>query len=415
MADVVERGALNPFSGGCQDAVEELERVLSRTIREQMVADVPLGAFLSGGVDSSVVVALMQLQSVRPIKTFTIKFDEPFYDESAHARAVATHLHTDHTELTVTADEARSVIPLLPEMYDEPFSDSSQIPTYFVSKVARSRVTVSLSGDGGDEMFGGYPRYARTLQLWNKLRWSPSFVRTGLARALTAVPTSSWDWLLNQAPGTARARATVHGDRIHKLAAILAYGSLEATYRRFVTHWPEPSAIVTNAVELPTALTQPDAWPTSTDLQRLMYLDAVTYLPDDIFTKVDRASMAISLETRAPFVDPRVVELAWQIPPEMHYHRGRGKLMLRSILDKYVPASIIERPKMGFGIPLEEWLRGPLREWGEALLNPARLAREGFFNVTAIREKWDEHQRGARRWHYHLWDVLMFQAWLERQ
>jgi asparagine synthase (glutamine-hydrolysing) len=381
-----------------------------------MVSDVPLGAFLSGGVDSSLVVALMQAASTRPVRTFTIKFDEAQYDESAHARAVSDHLRTDHTELRVSASDALAVIPSLPDIYDEPFSDSSQIPTYLVSKLARQHVTVSLSGDGGDEFFGGYPRYAQTLQLWNTLRRSPYIVRLLCGRALRAVPVGGWDVLLRNAPASLRGRAFARGDRIHKLAAVLAHRSLEATYRRVVTHWPDPEALVLGATEASTVLTRDHEWPALLEpLHRLMYQDSVSYLPDDIFAKVDRASMAVSLETRAPLVDHRVVELAWRIPAPFNYENGRGKRLLRRVLDKFVPAAIIERPKMGFGVPIDEWLRGPLRDWADTLLGEERLKREGFFDASAVREKWNEHQQGQRRWHYLLWDVLMFQAWLERQ
>ena len=416
MSEAVARGASAPFAGTRDEAAAELRRVLMTTVREQMVSDVPLGAFLSGGVDSSLVVSLMQAQTARPVKTFTIKFDEPQYDESAHARAVADHLGTDHTEMTVTAADARDVIPTLPAMYDEPFSDSSQIPTALVSRVARSRVTVSLSGDGGDEFFGGYPRYPQTLALWSRLHVSPPIVRAAAAHALRAIPVRGWDRVLGGIPLSPSRRAVLRGDRIHKLAGILLHDSLEATYRRFVTHWPDPAQLVRGSVEAESALTQADQWPSTRDLlHRLMYLDSVTYLPDDIFVKVDRASMAVSLETRAPLVDHRVVEFAWTLPSPLTYQAGRGKLLLRRILDSFVPSSIVERPKMGFGIPLEQWLRGPLRAWGESLLAEKRLRAEGFFEPAAIREKWEQHQRGERRWHYLLWDVLMFQAWLEQQ
>jgi asparagine synthase (glutamine-hydrolysing) len=416
MAQAAERGEAEPLRASQAEIADEMERTLRRTIRQQMVADVPLGAFLSGGVDSSLVVALMQAESGRRVKTFTIKFDEPEYDESAHARAVADHIGTEHTEVSVTASQARAVIPSLPQIYDEPFSDSSQIPTYLVSRLARQHVTVSLSGDGGDELFAGYPRYRLTLQLWNKLGWSPLVVRMGVSQALRAVPAVGWDRFFKRTPRSIRARPFARGDRIHKLAAILAYPSIESTYRRFVTHWPEPEQIVANSTEPPTALTRQHEWPgLSEELHRLMYLDAVSYLPDDIFVKVDRATMAVSLESRAPLVDHRVVELAWRIPAAMNYRHGRGKRVLRTVLDRFVPSALLERPKMGFGIPLSEWLRGPLREWADDLLAERRLKTQGYLNPAAVRAKWDEHQHGERRWHYLLWDVLMFQAWLDAQ
>jgi asparagine synthase (glutamine-hydrolysing) len=396
MAEAAERGAASPLVMREAEAADELERILRQTVRQQMVSDVPLGAFLSGGVDSSLVVGLMQAESVRPVKTFTIKFDDVGYDESAHARAVAEHLKTDHTELTVKASDALAVIPSLPDMYDEPFADSSQIPTYLVSKLARQQVTVSLSGDGGDEFFGGYPRYAHVLQLWNKLRWSPYTVRLLFGRALSAVPVGGWEVLFRNAPASIRARAFARGDRMHKLAAVLTYQTLEATYRRFVTDWPDPEGLALGATEASTVLTREQDWPALLEpLHRLMYQDSVSYLPDDIFTKVDRASMAVSLETRAPLVDHRVVEFAWRIPAAFNFENGRGKRMLRHVLDRFVPAAIIDRPKMGFGVPIDRWLRGPLREWAETLLSEERLRRDGFFDAGAVRQKWNEHLQGT--------------------
>jgi asparagine synthase (glutamine-hydrolysing) len=415
LRDVVERGQARRFRGTEQEAAEELEQILATVVGQQMVSDVPLGAFLSGGVDSSLVVALMQKHSTRRVKTFTIGFEEPTYDESAHARAVAEHLGTDHTCMTVTSREALDVIPSLADLYDEPFADSSQIPTCLVSKVARTGVTVSLSGDGGDETFGGYPRYAQMLQLWGRLRWSPAIVRQALSHAINALSVRQWDGVMRRIPRRG-VRAEVQGERLHKLAWMLRQGSLEGLYRGLVTHWPDPSAVALGAPEAGTALTSPATWPTNASvLQQLMYLDSVSYLPDDIFAKVDRASMAVSLETRAPLVDRRVIEFAWTLPTSMHYAAGRGKRPLRRLLDKYVPASIIERPKMGFGMPVREWLRGPLRGWAESLLEPARLRREGLFDVATVRTRWEEHVSGERNWHYPLWDVLMFQAWQERQ
>lgn len=416
MAEAAERGTSDPLVVSEDEAADELERILRRTIRQQMVSDVPIGAFLSGGVDSSLVVALMQAESDRPVKTFTIKFDEAEYDESTHARAVANHLRTGHTELTVTAADALAVIPSLPDIYDEPFSDSSQVPTFLVSRLARQHVTVSLSGDGGDEFFGGYPRYAQTIRLWNKLRWSPHAVRQLCARALRAVPARQWNRLLNPGSGATWAQTRATGDRVHKLAAMLAHRSLETIYRQILTHWSEPQNVALNSSEASTILTRALEWPRLRQpLHRLMYQDSVSYLPDDIFAKVDRAAMAVGLETRAPLVDHRVVEFAWRIPAAFNSDNGREKLLLKRVLDRYVPRALIERPKMGFGVPLDKWLRGPLRDWAEALIGAERLKREGYFDASAVRQKWSEHQQGHRRWQYPLWDVLMFQAWLERQ
>jgi asparagine synthase (glutamine-hydrolysing) len=416
MAEAAERGTTNPLMIGEADAALELERLLQRSVRQQMVADVPLGAFLSGGVDSSLVVAMMQAVSTRPVKTFTMKFNEAKYDESAHARAVACHLKTEHTELTVTPADALSVIPSLPEIYDEPFSDSSQVPTLMVSKLARQHVTVSLSGDGGDEFFGGYPRYTHMIRLWKKLRWSPYPVRVLCAQALQAVPVRAWDTILRRMPESAWAQLFVNGDRVHKLAALLPFGSLETIYQRGLSHWPEPKTVRLSSSEASTLRGREEGWPDlRLPLHQLMYQDSIRYLPDDIFAKVDRAAMAVGLETRAPLVDHRIVEFAWQIPAPFNYENGRGKRLLRRVLDKFVPAALIERPKMGFGVPIDEWLRGPLRDWADALLGEARLKREGYLDARAVRQKWNEHQQGDRHWHYQLWDVLMLQAWLERQ
>jgi asparagine synthase (glutamine-hydrolysing) len=350
------------------------------------------------------------------VKTFTIKFDEVKYDESKHARAVADHLKTDHTELTVTPADALAVIPSLPDMYDEPFSDSSQIPTHLVSKAARQHVTVSLSGDGGDEFFGGYPVYVRALQFWNKLYRTPYPVRLLCGRALGAVPVGVWDVLFRNAPRSIQARSFARGEQIHKLADVLACRSLEGMYRHLLTHWREPEALALGATEASTVLTRDQEWPALVEpLHRLMYQDSMSYLPDDIFVKVDRASMAVSLETRATFVDHRVVEFAWRIPAAFNYENGRGKRLLRRVLDKFVPAAIIERPKMGFAVPIDEWLRGPLREWAATLLDEARLNREGFLDAAAVQQKWHEHQQGHSQSGRLLWNVLMFQAWLERQ
>jgi asparagine synthase (glutamine-hydrolysing) len=416
MADAAERGTANALVMSEAEAAGQLEHLLGRTVRQQMVSDVPLGAFLSGGVDSSLVVAMMQAASTRPVKTFTIKFDEAKYDESVHARAVANHLKTEHTELTVTSADALAVIPSLPAIYDEPFSDSSQVPTFLVAKLARQHVTVSLSGDGGDEFFGGYPRYDQVIRLWRMLRWSPHSVRRLCAQALRAVSVGRWDAVLRGVPQSSWTRTLGSGDRVHKLAAILTFRSLETTYRRGLTHWPDPEAVALDSSEASTVLTREAEWPSLCQpLHRLMYQDSVSYLPDDIFVKVDRAAMAVGLETRAPLADHRLVEFAWRIPALFNHQHGRGKRLLRRVLDKFVPAAIIERPKMGFGVPIDQWLRGPLRDWAESLLGEERLKRQGFVDPGAVRKKWQEHQQGDRHWHYLLWDILMFQAWLDAQ
>jgi len=414
--DVAEDGAADSFVGSETEAVEYLDTLLRDAVKLRMVADVPLGTFLSGGVDSSTVVALMQAQSERPVKTFSIGFYEQGYNEADHAKAVARHLGTDHTELYVTPEQAMAVIPKLPTLYDEPFSDSSQIPTFLVSELARRYVTVSLSGDGGDELFCGYKRYETGRDLWKKIGWMPTWGRQALARAFSAVPVKVWDggfgWL---APVLSRyGRAGAVGDKLHKLAEILAVENPEAMYRRLVSHWKNPAGVVVGAAEPPTVVTDRSRWADLPDFtQRMMYLDLVTYLPDDILTKVDRASMGVSLEARVPLLDHRVVEFAWRVPLSMKIKNGQGKWLLRQVLYKYVPEELIERPKMGFGVPIDDWLRGPLLDWAEDLLGEERLKREGYFRPEPVRKLWQEHLGGKRNWQYYLWDVLMFQAWLE--
>lgn len=410
---VVAHGVQRPFAGTDTEAVEQLDGLLRDAIKQQMVADVPLGAFLSGGVDSSTIVALMQQQSARPIRTFTMGFHETAYNEAGYAKAVAQHLQTDHTELYVTPQDALNVIPRLPALYDEPFSDASQIPTFLVAQLTRRHVTVSLSGDAGDELFGGYNRYFLGRSLWKQLGWMPRNLRSMLAKACTSISPSLWDSLAAVLPGSYGLRSA--GDKLHKLAEILAVETPDAMYRGLTSHWKEPSRIVRNAHEPPTVLTEPSAWPTLPDFtQRMMYLDMLTYLPDDILVKVDRAAMGVSLETRVPFLDHRVVEFSWQLPLSMKIRNQEGKWILRQVLSRYVPKDLIERPKTGFGVPLDSWLRGPLREWSESLLHKQRLQEEGFFDPIPIRQKWHEHLSGKRNWQYYLWDILMFQAWLEK-
>jgi asparagine synthase (glutamine-hydrolysing) len=415
---VAEEGAANPFRGTELEAVEELEKALRRALGTQMIADVPLGALLSGGIDSSTIVALMQTQSDRPVRTFSIGFHEPGYNEADRAAAVAKHVGTAHTEFYVTAAEAMQVIPKLPALYDEPFSDSSQIPTFLVSLLARRHVTVALSGDGGDELFGGYTRYLWANSLRRATQWLPRKARLACAYGIRALSPVSWDRAFDV---TSRMIPQVNrlsrpGDRIHKLADVLSVGSAEGLYRALVSHWTEPDKVVIGAREPRTVLTDPARWAKLSEFQhRLMYLDAASYLPDDILTKVDRAAMGVSLETRVPFLDHRVVEFAWRLPLPMKIRDGVGKRILRQLLTKYVPDNLTSRPKMGFGVPVGDWLRGPMREWAEDLLTESRLKREGYFDPKPVRFKWKEHLSRDRNWQYHLWDVLMFQAWLEHQ
>jgi asparagine synthase (glutamine-hydrolysing) len=412
--EAAENGVAHPFKGTEAEAVRHLDTLLRETVRHQMVADVPLGAFLSGGVDSSTIVALMQAQSSRPIRTFTIGFHERGYNEAEHAGAVACHLGTEHTELYLTSKEAMSVIPQLPILYDEPFSDSSQVPTFLISQLTRRHVTVSLSGDGGDELFGGYNRYFWASSIWKTIGWLPRGTRRVVASAMMTVRPEGWERLFTVfspfIPKNVRQRLV--GDKMYKLAEILTTDDAESLYFALVSHWKHPATIVPGANEPITTLTDHDKWAEFSDFtSRMMYLDAMTYLPDDIMVKVDRASMGVSLESRAPYLDHRVVEFAWQLPAHMKIRGQQGKWLLRQVLYQYVPKELIERPKMGFGVPIDSWLRGPLREWSEDLLEEKRLRAEGFFDPGPIREKWTEHLSGERDWQYYLWDILMFQAW----
>ena len=410
--DIVESGVRSPFTGTEDEAIEQLDRLLREAINLRMVSDVPLGAFLSGGIDSSVVVALMQVQSAKPVKTFTIGFREQDYNEAIYAAKVAKHLGTDHTELYITPAEALAVIPRLPDMYDEPFADSSQVPTYLVSQLARRHVTVALSGDGGDELFAGYNRYFWGRQLWKRVSWLPQSVRRGMAGAIQSISPDALDNMSSKLKMLLPVMPSV-GDKLHKLADILAMKDPETMYLGLVSIWKDSTQVVVGGAEPVTTLTDRHRWAGVNEFTlQMMALDLVTYLPDDILTKVDRASMTVSLEARVPLLDHRVVEFAWRIPLSMKIKNEEGKWLLRQVLYRYVPQHLIERPKMGFGIPIGYWLRGPLREWAEDLLDEGRLRREGYFYPNPIRQKWREHLSGQRNWQYLLWNVLMFQSWL---
>jgi asparagine synthase (glutamine-hydrolysing) len=408
----IESGRTQRFKGTDADATDALEALLLEVTDEHMLSDVPLGAFLSGGVDSSTVTALMQARSTRPVKTFSIGFDEASHDESVHARAVAEHLKTEHHEYRVTAREARDVIPLLPHFYDEPFADSSAIPTYLVSKAARQSVTVALTGDGGDEVFAGYTRY-RMAQLFAQfVDRLPQMWRRSGAAALRGIPSQVLDQLVRMLPPSKRPPHA--GDRLHKLAEVLAEDR-EGFYLRLVSQCWRPSDFVMGGNE-------PLIFPTMTEgegragsfVDWMQYADMKTYLPGDILTKLDRASMAVSLESRVPLLDHRIVEFAWSLPQTMKLRDGDAKWILKRVLYRHVPRKLIERPKMGFGVPIAEWLRGPLREWADDLLTPARLNADGLLNAQPIRRAWDEHASGRRNWQYQIWTVLMFQAWREK-
>jgi asparagine synthase (glutamine-hydrolysing) len=413
-----EAGVGQPFPGSVEHAVDALEELLKDSVRQRMLSDVPIGAFLSGGIDSSAVVALMQSESSRPVKTFTIGFRDEGFDEAKHAKAISRHLGTEHTELYVTADQAMDVIQRLPALYSEPFSDASQIPTFLVSQLARQHVTVSLSGDAGDELFCGYARYRQAPGLWNRMALVPAPLRSLAAMGIIGISSRSWNDLAGLArrsrPGSAH--GVNIGHRLHKGAGILKCKSLDDVYLNLMSQWEDPASAVIGGYEPPTLMTGNAPSLAGMDtVHRMMALDLITYLPDDILTKVDRAAMGVSLETRVPFLDHRVVEFAWRLPQSMKVRDGQTKWALRQVLYRHVPRELIERPKMGFSVPIAEWLRGRLRAWAEALLDESRLRREGFFEPTLVRAKWKEHLSGERNWHRELWSVLMFQLWLEHR
>jgi asparagine synthase (glutamine-hydrolysing) len=398
------------------EAVDELDRLLGDAVGLRMIADVPLGAFLSGGIDSSVVVALMQRQASAPTRTFTIGFEEAGFDEAAHARRIAAHLGTDHTELYLTAREARDVIPLLPTIFDEPFADSSQIPTYLVSRLAGRSVKVALSGDGGDEVFMGYERYRAVCSAWGRVRWMPGGLRRRLGGILTRTSPAALDrwlrWVAPLLPSFGRARSV--GEALQKAGEVVGAPDREHFYRALVSHEKHPDRLVLGAREPTTPLTDPQfRIPGSSLVEHASLVDWAMYLPDDILVKVDRASMAVSLEARAPILDHRVVEFAWSLPTEWKLHGTNGKRILRAVAERYVPRELIERPKMGFGIPLRDWLRGPLRDWATDLLAPDSIRRAGLLDPVIVSRYLDEHLSGTQDWHARLWDILMLQAWLE--
>jgi asparagine synthase (glutamine-hydrolysing) len=418
MTEVAERGVADTFTGSPAEAVEELDGLLREAVGLRMLADVPVGAFLSGGIDSSTVVALMQQLSNRPVRTFSIGFQSEDYNEANNAREVAKHLGSEHTELYVTPEEAMQVIPRLPMLYDEPFSDNSQIPTFLVSQLARKHVTVSLSGDGGDELFGGYNRYFWGRSTWQLASRIPRVLRSLISRGLISLTPKTWERVFTRAGPLLpeRLRERLPGDKLHKLASVFALDSPDAMYYGLVSVWKEPQSVVVGGQEPKTIITDLDAWADSPDFtKRMMFLDQVSYLPDDILVKLDRATMGISLEGRVPLLDHRIAEFAWRLPLSLNLRNGYGKWVLRQVLYKYVPQEMVDRPKMGFDLPVDEWLRGPLRDWAEALLDETRLRQEGFFNPRPVRESWQEHLSGNRNLHYRLWNALMFQTWLEAE
>lgn len=412
---VADAGRLNMLSCTAEDAVSSLESLLRSAIKSRMLEGLPTGAFLSGGVDSSLVVAIMQSLSSKPIQTFTIGFTEQDYNEADHASAVASHLGTSHTVAYISPDQARAVISKLPEMYDEPFGDSSQIPTYLVSSLAGHQVSAALVGDGGDELFGGYNRYVWGSRLWRRLGWIPTSVRRILSKGLTSVPLHSWQRFFSTVGPLIpkRYQASNPTARVYKLARAIASSSLVDMYHVMTTFWPR--AIVLGCEQqLPTLLEDPLSWPRDIDiLELMMYLDQETYLPDDGLTKVSRAAWSTGVTVHAPFLDHRVVEFSWRLPLSMKIRDGVGKWLLRQLLYRYVPSDLVDRPKTGFGIPLAEWLRGPLRDWAGDLLDPDRIRRQALLDPMPISSAWQDHLHGRGNWEHHLWGVLMLQSWID--
>ena len=414
--EIAKKGFQSPFDAPINEVTKSLEVALKKTISQQMTSDVPLGAFLSGGIDSSAVVALMQAQSSRPVKTFTIGFKEAGYNEAEFAKLVAGHLGTEHTELYVSSQDALDVIPKLPNLYCEPFADSSQIPTFLVSALARQHVTVSLSGDGGDELFCGYNRYLFTDKIWKGLKITPTAIRELVRKGVKSLPAAGWSKTFEFLNGITPAKfnGISWGDKFQKGAGVFGSKDLTSLYQGLTSNWQDPSTVVIGEREHEKMFsTDIQMLSNVGDIERMMAIDMVSYLPDDILVKVDRAAMGVSLETRVPFLDHHIVEFASQIPLSMKLKNGVGKAILRDVLYRYVPKELIERPKMGFGIPVSDWLKGPLKEWAEELLGESRLVSQGFFYPGIVRKMWSEHLSGTRNWQSQLWVVLMFQAWLE--
>jgi len=407
--DAMRAGTADRAKPLAKDALERWEGLLADAVQRRMVADVPVGAFLSGGVDSSAIVALMQTNSARRVKTYSIGFREAGYDEAPYAKAVARHLGTDHQEFYVGPEEALAVVPTLPAIYDEPFADSSQIPTALICRMTRRDATVALSGDGGDELFGGYNRYRLAERHWPRLQSVPHSLRAALASLLTLPSPTAWDGLLG--PFLPKGLGQP-GDKLYKLASIAGARDLDALYKRLISLWPDPAALIIGGAE-PERL--PGAFPASLGaMERMQGADMLTYLPDDILTKVDRASMAVALEVRIPFLDHRLVEQSWHLPANAKLRGRTSKWLLRQILYRHVPSALIERPKMGFGVPIDHWLRGPLKDWAAGLLDPATIRAQGYLQEAPITRAWNEHQSGRRNHQYALWTILMFQAWLAR-
>ncbi|MCG7495011.1 asparagine synthase (glutamine-hydrolyzing) [Thalassobius sp. Cn5-15] len=396
-----------------EEAIDALDRLLEKAVRSRMSADVPLGALLSGGYDSSTVAAYMQRQSSQDIKTFSIGFNEAGYNEAEHAKAVATHLGTDHTELYVSTQDALNVIPKLPHIYDEPFADPSQIPTYLVCEMARKSVTVCLSGDGGDELFCGYNRHAMGFDIFQKMKKLPYPIRVAIGKMMGRVPPSMLEAAQHILPKATRVQNI--SERLPKLLKVLSCADGQEFYDSLISQSVNTVDLLQPHPDLSSAkLTfNTHLLDQVSDMRdQMMLMDIQTYLHDDVLTKVDRASMAVNLEARVPLLDHRLIEFAWQVPVGLKYRDKTGKWLLRQALHRHVPKEIMERPKMGFGVPVSTWLRGPLRDWAEQLLDPKSMQQEGFLNPTAVQDIWRKHLNGTEGLQYTLWNILMFQAWM---
>ncbi len=404
-----EKGLANPLKLTDKDAIQQTDTMLKTIVRGRMISDVPVGALLSGGIDSSLITALMQVDNDKPIRTFTLGFDTSTYNEAPYAKAIASHLKTEHTEFYLDAHQALSIIPRLPEIYDEPFADASAIPTFLLSQLTKQQVSVCLSGDGGDELFGGYNRYLMGQALWKKMALMPYPIRLMIRRLLLSISPTQWHQLLRftQIP--------MVGDKVHKFAIAAGSKSPDLLYQSLISQWHDPHQLIRYDTESPSSTSILLHQLEGMDfIEKMMITDTLTYLPDDILVKVDRASMAVGLENRAPYLDHQLIEWIWTLPMHMKIRNRSTKWLLRQILSKHLPPHLFERPKMGFSVPLDAWLRGPLREWADNLLDKKRIEQQGFLRAEPILEKWQEHLSGKRNWQYLLWTVLMFQAWVER-
>jgi asparagine synthase (glutamine-hydrolysing) len=415
---VIQNGLDSSFTGSEEEATDELEVRLKKTVKSRMVSDVPLGAFLSGGIDSSTIVSLMQSLSNRPVNTFTIGFHKEEYNEAIHAKKVAKHLDTNHTELYVTPQEAMDVVPKLPEMYDEPFADSSQIPTYLISALARQHVTVAISGDGGDELFSGYNRYLIAEKLWKVAGRIPDTLKNRTADLAAGISPKSVERFYGSIEGILprKMKVSLPTEKLYKLArALRATSTPQAVYKRIVSIVHTPEELLSSRNELVTVLDDEALWQKiDNTVLTMVYLDLMTYHPDDILQKVDRAAMSVSLETRVPYLDHNLVEFIMSLPLEMKIRNGSSKWILRQVLDRHVPRQLMERPKMGFSVPVGDWIKGDMREWAESLLEEKQMKEEGFFVFQTVEEMWQRHLSGRFNHTHELWNILMFQSWLEK-